>query len=45
VKSKLKKLFLTLVFLYANLNPASGLIQEVKSLEELEDDGEIHLGI
>jgi len=45
VKSKLRKLFLALVFLYANLNPASGLIKEVKSLEQLEDEGEVHLGV
>jgi len=45
VKSKFKKIFFALLLLYAQMNPASGLIKEVKSLEELEDDGEIHLGI
>ena len=45
MKSKFKKIFFALLFLYAQMNPASGLIKEVKSLEELEDDGEIHLGI
>ena len=44
-KSKLKKLFLSLLLVYAQLFPASGLIIEHKSLEELEDDEEINLGI
>lgn len=44
-KSKLRKLFLALLLVYAQLFPASGLIIEHKSLEELEDDEEINLGI
>lgn len=31
--------------MYAVLFPASGLIEEHKSLQEMEDDGEIHIGI
>ena len=44
-KSKLRKLFLSLLLIYAQLFPASGLIIEHKSIKELEDDEEIHLGI
>jgi hypothetical protein len=44
-KSKLRKLFLSLLLIYAQLFPASGLIIEHKSLEELEEDEEMHLGI
>jgi len=45
VKSKLRKLLFSIIFVYANLFPSSGLIIEHKSVQELEDDGEIHLGI
>jgi hypothetical protein len=45
VKSKLRKLFLSLLFVYANLFPSSGLIVEYKTIEELEEDDEIHIGI
>jgi hypothetical protein len=45
VKSKTKKILLTIAFIYASLFPKSGLIHTEKSLEELEDNGEIHLGI
>ena len=45
MKSKLRKLFFAVLLMYAQLNPASGLIKETKSLEQLEDEGEIHLGI
>jgi hypothetical protein len=45
VKSKIKKIVLTIAFIYASLFPASGLIHQEKTLEELEDSGEIHLGI
>jgi hypothetical protein len=45
VKSKLRKLFLRVVFFYATIFPNSGLIEYQKSLNEMEDDGEIHLGI
>jgi len=45
VKSKLRRLFLALLFVYAQLFPASGLIIEYKSIEELEEDDEIHIGI
>jgi len=31
--------------MYATLFPKSGLIIEYKSAQDLEDDGEIHLGI
>ena len=44
-KSKLRKLFLALLFVYAQLFPSSGLIIEYKSIEELEEDEEINLGI
>lgn len=45
MKSKLRKLFLALLLVYAQLFPSSGLIIEYKSLEELEEDEEINLGI
>jgi len=31
--------------MYAQFNPSSGLIIEHKSIEDLEDEGEIHIGI
>ena len=40
-----KKIILGIIFIYASLFPKSGLIQESKSLQELEDEGELHLGI
>jgi len=45
VKSKLRKLFLSLVLLYAQMFPSSGLIVDYKTIEELEEDDEIHIGI
>jgi len=45
VKSKFRKILLSLVLLYAQLFPNTDLIERQKSLEELEDEGEIHLGI
>ena len=45
MKNKIKKFILKVVFLYATLFPSSGLIIEHKSLEELEEDEEINLGI
>ena len=45
MKSKLRKLFLSLVLLYAQMFPSSGLIVEYKTIEELEEDDEIHIGI
>lgn len=45
MKRKLKKILLTVVFTYASLFPKSGLIHHEKTLEELEDSDEIHIGI
>jgi hypothetical protein len=45
VKSKLRKLVLKIVFAYALLFPSSGLIEEHKSIKEMEDEGEVHIGI
>jgi hypothetical protein len=45
VKSKLRKLVLKVIFAYALLFPSSGLIEEHKSIKEMEDDDELHLGI
>jgi len=45
VRIKLRKIVLTIAFIYASLFPKSGLIHTEKTLEELEDNGEIHLGI
>jgi hypothetical protein len=45
VKNKLRKIVLSIVLIYAHAFPSSGLIQESKSLQELEDEGEIHIGI
>jgi len=45
VKSKLRKLFLSLLLVYAQLVPSSGLIHNYKSVEELEDDDEIQMYI
>ena len=45
MKSKFKKIFLVILFFYAQLVPSSGLIKEVKSIEELEEEGEVHIGV
>ena len=45
MKSKLRKLVLKIVFTYALLFPSSGLIEQQKTIEEMEDDDEIHIGI
>ena len=45
MKSKLRKLLFSILFVYANLFPSSGLIIEHKTVQELEEDGEIHIGI
>jgi len=45
VKSKFKKILLSLVLLYSSVFPNNDLIVNHKSLKEMEEDGEIHLGI
>lgn len=45
MKNKFKKIFLVVLFFYAQLVPSSGLIKEVKSIEELEEEGEVHIGV
>ena len=45
MKSKLKKLVLKIVFTYALMFPSSGLIEQHKTIEEMEEDDEIHIGI
>ncbi len=45
MRNKLRKIILSIVLMYAQLFPSSGLIQESKSIQELEDEGEIHIGI
>jgi len=45
IKRKLRKIVLTIAFIYGSLFPKSGLIVSEKSLEELEEAGEIHIGI
>lgn len=45
MKLKFKKLILKIVFIYATLHPNSGLIESHKSIAELEDEGEVHIGI
>jgi hypothetical protein len=45
VKIRLRKIVLTIAFIYASLFPKSGLIYTDKTLEEMEDSDEIHLGI
>jgi len=45
MKLKFKKLILKIVLIYATLFPNSGLIETQKSLSELEDEGEVHIGI
>jgi len=45
VKIKIRKIVLTIAFIYASLFPKSGLIYQEKTVEEMEDSGEIHLGI
>jgi len=45
MKLKFKKLILKIIFIYAILFPKSGLIEEHKSIQELEDEGEFHIGI
>jgi len=45
VKIKVRKIILTIAFIYASLFPKSGLIYHDKTLEEMEESDEIHLGI
>lgn len=45
MKNKLRKIILSIVLIYAQAFPSSGLIEESKSIQELEDEGEIHIGI
>ena len=45
MKNKIRKIVLTIAFIYGSLFPKSGVIVSEKSLEELEEKGEIHLGI
>jgi len=45
VKSKLRKLLFSIIFVYAQLFPSSGIIIEHKSVQELEDDDEIQMYI
>jgi hypothetical protein len=42
---KIQKLLLSVIFLIALTFPKTGLIHREKSLEELEEDGEVHIGI
>jgi len=45
VKNKFKKIFLVVLFFYAQLVPSSGLIKEVKSIEELEEEKKKKIGV
>jgi len=45
VKSKIRKILTKLIVIYVLLFPKTDLVKTQKSLEELEDEGEIHLGI
>ena len=45
MKSKFRKLFYSLLLVYAQAFPASGLIHQIKTIQELEEDDEIHLGV
>lgn len=45
VKSKLKKIILTIALIYGSLFPKSGVIIHERTVEEMEDMGEIHIGI
>ena len=45
MKSKFRKILTKIIILYVTLFPKTDLVKTQKSLEELEDEGEIHLGI
>jgi hypothetical protein len=45
VKSKLRNILTKLVIIYVMIFPKTDLVKQQKSLEELEDEGEIHIGI
>ena len=45
MKIKFRKLFYGLLLVYAQTFPSSGLIHQIKTAQELEEDDEIHLGI
>ena len=45
MKSKIRKILTKIVIMYVMLFPKTDLVTTQKSLEELEDEGEIHLGI
>jgi len=45
MKTKIKNILTRLVIIYAMFFPNTDLIINQKTLEEMEDDGEIHLGI
>jgi hypothetical protein len=42
---RIRKIILTLAFIYGSLFPKSGVIASDKTLEEMEECDEIHLGI
>lgn len=44
-KNKIRSLFYTLLLFIGQTFPSTGLINEIKSLEEMEDDGDIYLGV
>lgn len=45
MKSKIRKILTKIIVIYVLLFPKTDLVKTQKSLEELEDEGEIHLGI
>ena len=45
MKSKIRKILTKLIILYVMIFPKTDLVKTHKSLEELEDEGEIHIGI
>ena len=45
MKNKIKKTFFSVVLIIAMMFPKLGLIHEEKTAEELEEDGEIFLGV
>ena len=45
MKSKIREILTKLVIIYVMIFPKTDLVKQQKSLEELEDEGEIHIGI
>ena len=45
MKSKIRKILTKLIIFYVMIFPKTDLVKTHKSLEELEDEGEIHIGI